>query len=183
MDDGNIRDRAKKAAEKVFDERDDVANLPAMVDFALAFYEQERPDLAGIGRAIKTQDNRITNLPVFVVEQKRFIWGMDTDEADPENIKWLHNDGEYSEVESDKADELESKFGETYDEPEGYVRRAFVQVWEFVTACFTEQGCKDYLAVNGHNLREPRVYVYSAYRNAEWETIRTALINSTEATT
>ncbi len=40
------------------------------------------------------------------------------------------------------------------------------------TCCFTEQGCKDYLAANGHNLRLPFIYVKSGFRNAEYIGIR-----------
>lgn len=43
---------------------------------------------------------------------------------------------------------------------------------EFVTVCFTYQGCKDYLAVNGHNLNQPFIYVHSLFRNSEMLSIR-----------
>lgn len=56
------------------------------------------------------------------------------------------------------------------------MRLAVFDVWEFVTACFTEKGCKDYLAVNGHNLTEPRIYAAGSYRNEEFRTVREYLL-------
>jgi hypothetical protein len=56
--------------------------------------------------------------------------------------------------------------------PDGVRRLGYIEVWEFVTGCLTEQGCKDYIACNGHNLREPRIYAYGAYRNAEFIALR-----------
>ena len=73
---------------------------------------------AGVGELIRTQDNRITSNPIFVVEQKRG------------------------------------------------------NAWTFVTACLTEQGCKDYLAVDGHNLTNPRIYGPGGFRNQEWQNLR-----------
>lgn len=43
---------------------------------------------------------------------------------------------------------------------------------KITTACFTRKGCEDYIALNGHNLKSPRIYVESGYRNREWEQLR-----------
>lgn len=51
----------------------------------------------------------------------------------------------------------------------------YVDQWEFVTVCFTEQACEDYIASNGHNLNEPRIYAASAYGNREMIAIREML--------
>ena len=59
--------------------------------------------------------------------------------------------------------------------PSGWERSYYRDRWEFVTACFTEQGCKDYIAANGHNLTEPRIYAYGSYRNNEFRAVRSAL--------
>ena len=109
--------------------------------------------LCRIGDLIRTQDNRITSHPVFVVEQKR-SYVTDPDYNDAREI-WVDDEGDDAEPRSKGS------------------RKIFVHdVWEFVTACFTEQGCNDYLKANGHNLREPRIYVHSAWRNAEWIGLR-----------
>lgn len=56
-----------------------------------------------------------------------------------------------------------------------YERICLGTVWEFVTACFTEQGCKDFIAINGHNLKEPRIYAKGSYRNYEYQAVRNFL--------
>jgi len=43
---------------------------------------------------------------------------------------------------------------------------------EFVTACLTESGCNHFLHLDGHNHRRASIYVYSGYRNTEWEKVR-----------
>jgi len=98
-----------------------------------------------ISELVRTQDNRATSDPIFIVQQKRRIWGMDGHYSD--DYEWIDGDRVY-----------------------------YVDMWEFVTACFTEQGCKDYIAANGHNLNEPRIYAASAYRNREMIAIRKLLV-------
>lgn len=127
-----------------------------------------------IAARLRTQDNRATHLPIFVVEQKRRVYGFDTGYADDADIAWIDPDGEPGDA--DEVAEIEAKYQDTGEEPEGWTRTAFQDRWEFVTACFTEQGCKDFLAVNKHNLTEPRIYVYSGYRNREWEEVRDHLL-------
>jgi hypothetical protein len=123
--------------------------------------------LAPIGARIATQDNRCTSLPVFMVEQKRRIWGME----EGDDYEWLET-GEWIAASDDEVEDLEEHLLIYGEEKKGFTRRYYTDIWEFCTACFTEQGCKDYLAANGHNLNEPRIYVHSGYRNSEWELIR-----------
>jgi uncharacterized C2H2 Zn-finger protein len=57
-------------------------------------------------------------------------------------------------------------------------KTAFQDTWENVQPFFTEKGAEEYLRINGHNIRgreEPRIYVESAFRNAEWQAIREML--------
>ncbi len=111
---------------------------------------------------IRTQDNRITSEPMFCVYQKREI-AVDSD-CDYDRIVWVDEDGnEASELKSARLELLHENFREP---PDGWRRVAVKDVDDFVTCCFTEQGCKDYLACNGHNLRLPFIYVKSGFRNA-----------------
>lgn len=128
--------------------------------------------LAGkVGELILTQDNRITAEPIFIVQQVReFVADADYDN---DGIVWVDEDG--SKADDEQAAGLEADFNETCDTPEGWRRLAVKQVWEFVTACFTEQGCKDYIVANGHNLRRPRIYAEGSFRNAEWRAVRNHL--------
>lgn len=133
--------------------------------------------LEQIGHDIRTQDNRATALPIFVVQQKRRVYGMDPAYADDHEIVWVDCDGE---AQADEIEALEAEYKETGDEPDGWTRTSYIDIWEFVTCCFTEAGCNDYIAANRHNLKEPRVYADSGYRNREWETVRDHLAKEAE---
>ena len=55
---------------------------------------------------------------------------------------------------------------------QGHHRTGYIDIMEFVTACFTEKGCAEFIRVNGHNLTDPDIYAYSGYRNQEWIDLR-----------
>ena len=133
-----------------------------------------RGRMAEIGERIRTQDNRITNAPIFVVQQKRRIWGMDSGYAD--DFAWVYTDGD-GKVDEEQSAQLERMYRSGDDTPGEVARVGYTDTWEFVTACFTEQGCKDYLALNGHNLHEPRIYAEGSYRNREWNDVRQFLLS------
>lgn len=124
------------------------------------------PELYTIGELIRTQDNRITDQPMFVVFQKREIIG--SDEHSPSRICWVWDGEEVSEL---RARRLEALYQDGRD-TRGYDRYAMQEVDEFVTACFTEHGCKDYLRQNGHNLRLPYIYACGSFRNNEYQVVR-----------
>lgn len=125
--------------------------------------------LKEIGALIASQDNRATDAPIFIVQQRVRFVGVDLDHTD--DYVWIdgpNDHAEASELEAAGLDAIEQEGGDTGDwEKFGYIDR-----WEFVTACFTEQGCKDYIAVNGHNLTDPRIYADGSYRNAEFRLVR-----------
>ncbi|HHT5654761.1 TPA: ead/Ea22-like family protein [Klebsiella pneumoniae] len=123
-------------------------------------------ELYTIGEFIRTQDNRITDQPMFVVFQKREIIG--SDEHSPSRICWVWDGEEVSEL---RAKRLEALYQDGRD-TRGYDRYAMQEVDEFVTACFTEHGCKDYLRQNGHNLRLPYIYACGSFRNNEYQLVR-----------
>lgn len=117
------------------------------------------PDtIARIIESLHTQDNRITESPLFAVQQKLRVYGVDAD----------YRDGfEYA-----------NEVGETCEEGDKSAREVgYVDHWEFVTGCLTEQGCKDFITINGHNLHEPRIYAYGSYRNAEFIELRKWLMS------
>lgn len=123
-------------------------------------------ELYTIGELIRTQDNRITDQPMFVVFQKREIIG--SDEHSPSRICWVWDGEEVSEL---RAKRLEALYQDGRD-TRGYDRYAMQEVDEFVTACFTEHGCKEYLRQNGHNLRLPYIYACGSFRNNEYQLVR-----------
>lgn len=117
---------------------------------------------------IRTQDNRVTSHPLFAVMQKREIV-VDGD-YDHDRFVWVDEEGqEATDHQKRRLDLFIKNFRKP---PEKWRHLAVKEINEFVTACFTEQGCKDYLDANGHNLRYPFIYVFSAHRNAEFIAVR-----------
>jgi len=127
--------------------------------------------LQEIGELIRTQDNRITDQPMFIVQEKVRIYGFDPLYAD--DYEWVDEGGELAEPE--QVVELEKGAAEGLLIT-NWVKTYYRERWDFVTACFTEQGCEDYLAENGHNHGETRIYVESACYNHEYQTVRKALM-------
>jgi hypothetical protein len=126
------------------------------------------PEIVAIIERLHTQDNRITENPLFAVQQKRVIGGLHPDYAS--NVVWVDGDGEVTDA--DEVAKLDALERSCEPLPDGVIRLGYIEVWEFVTGGLTEQGCEDYIACNGHNLKEPRIYAYGAYRNAEFAALR-----------
>jgi len=124
-------------------------------------------EIRSIIESLHTQDNRITDNPLFAVQQKRRFGGVDSEYADAS--VWIV-DG--SEVDAEEAARLGALRESGESVPDDCKRLGYIDRWEFVTGCFTEQGCKDYIRANGHNLHEPRIYAYGSYRNAEFIALR-----------
>ncbi|EFH0680763.1 ead/Ea22-like family protein [Escherichia coli] len=164
-----IAELGKQCAEWERKALSDFEECAAMAERIEELQTKSAPDSFGIiGENIRTQDNRITSDPMFCVYQKREIV-VDAD-YDYERIVWVDEDGnEANKRQSRRLELLHENFREP---PEKWRRVAVKDIDEFVTCCFTEQGCKDYLAANGHNLRLPFIYVKSGFRNAEYIGIR-----------
>jgi len=121
--------------------------------------------LKQIGELIRTQDNRITEAPMFCVQQKRRIVGMDAGYSD--KTVWVNSSSgetEESETEPENNNGDWEEFG-------------VFEYWEDEMVSFTEEGCKEYLRLNGHNLKEPRIYAKSFYRCPEMLEIRKFLMS------
>lgn len=133
-----------------------------------------RERLRKIGHEIRTQDNLATENPIFMVQQRRRLYGMSWEYTD--NCTWVHEDGG-EEIDEDGRVELEESWqtnGCTYID--GCHRVGYVDIWENVQPFFTRKGAEEYLRVNGHNLRpETRIFVESGWRNREWADIRATL--------
>lgn len=138
------------------------------------------PELLKIGKRIREQDNRFTDQPMFVVQEKReYISDSDYYNC---RIEWRRNsDGDHAEVDEARAKRLESIYQARMEIPEGYDRFEMMPVWETVVACFTEQGCLDYLAANRHNhTGELRIYADGSFRNFEFRALRNWLMTLPE---
>ena len=136
-----------------------------------------------MGELISTQNNRITADPLFCVFQKQGVVA-DAD-YDHDFIEWYCSERE-TVADATRTERLEAlrNGGKHYLEDAIEIRGvewrrvAVKEIDVFVTACFTEQGCKDYLALNGHNLRKPFIYVTSMYRNEEMKQLRNWIIST-----
>lgn len=128
-------------------------------------------NLSAIGERLRTQDNRITQNPMFCVQILRREVGYDSSYA--ANYCWVDIEAEETVYEepSDSDDDRWEKFG-------------YVDRWETVMVAFTEGGCNEYLALDGHNCRsrahngEVRIYVESFNRCPEMIAIREMLMEA-----
>ena len=129
--------------------------------------------LLAISERIKTQDNRITQNPMFCVQIKVRDVGYDWAYAD--GHCWRDSANEITIYDDDKDFKGEPE-GDEWDKF-GYRDR-----WETVMVAFTEKGCEEYLELNGHNDRrrahngEVQIYVESFNRCPEMIAIREALM-------
>ena len=126
-------------------------------------------DLQAIGERIRTQDNRATSAPLFIVQEKKRLYGIDSNYTD--DFVWIHTAGECEEADEDEAKRLFRLEDEGNDDSD-WTKTGYVDQWLFVTACFTEKGCQEYIDANRHNLKNPRIYAASAYRNEEFISVR-----------
>jgi hypothetical protein len=131
-------------------------------------------DLQDISARIKTQDNRITQHPMFCVQIK--VRDVAYDAAYSDNKCW-HARANEATIYDDDKDFAGKPEGDEWEEF-GYRDR-----WETVMVSFTEGGCKEYLELNGHNDRrrahngEVRIYVESFRRCPEMIAIREYLMS------
>ena len=140
-------------------------------------------DLLAIGDQLRTQDNRCTASPMFIVQQKLYF-GCEPGEGNVD--VWLNEDCE--EVDEETAamlDELDDAFKWELDEDQAVMlnrhkKRGMKHYWEFCMAAFTEAGCKRYLELNGHNLTDPRIYAESWNRCPEMLAVREFLLANAE---
>ncbi len=148
--------------------------------------ELNADEMEFIGRMaeqVRTQDNAITADPIFYVQRSRRIYGVDSTYTD--NTVWIEDCEEVTEEHSKKLDEWEDTG--KWDDPEGEycnpkkcTRTGYFDIWENVQPFFTRAGAEHYIKINGHNIfgpHPPRIYVDSAYRNAEWRAMRNLLLN------
>lgn len=151
-------------------------------------------DIPTIAANLHRQDNRITANPIFLVQQKRRIGGFERGYS--YDYVWVDRDSEEVDVEvARRLDEAEDKGSSVFIHPDDadrldrttrdvddYRKVYYRDEYVFVQPFFTEQGAKDYIAINGHNLREPRIYVDSGWRNEEWRVVREHLMNLSKPT-
>lgn len=134
---------------------------------------QQLPELLQrMQHSLNTQHGRFTADPLYCVFSKREIV-VDAD-YDHDRIFWWHQERqiEASETTERMLERLRRDGRDTGD----WVKLAVKEISHFETACFTEQGCKDFLEIQGHNLCKPFIYATSLFRNREMIALREALM-------
>lgn len=144
-----------------------------------AAMKSERAQMVEIGELIRTQDNRITDQPFFAVMTKREMVG--SEDHDYDRICWVENQsGNYVEATEIQHRRLEAIYQGKYEVRDGWDRYAMKEIDVFVTGCFTEQGCQDYISKNAHNLNKPFIYAFGSYRNNEYQAVRKFIMDLPE---
>jgi hypothetical protein len=135
-------------------------------------------EIEDISNLIATQNNRCTDQPMFIVQERIRDYGYDHNYAD--EYVWLNAKEEHREathVERAGLDSLDES--DRYTPPE-WEKVYYKDRWQFVTACFTESGCKEYIVMDGHNhggAGNLRIYTCSSHRNHEFQTVRNFLLS------
>jgi hypothetical protein len=141
--------------------------------------EQIPDELRRIGELLRTQDNRCTDSPVFIVQQQ-VEHPCDPDREgrfESTRVVWYDRD-ECGEVTPARAKRLEELHKSYRHEPQDkYDRVVMGMQYEYVQAFFTHEGAQAFLDCNGHNLKKPRIYADGSYRNAEFRLIRDWLMS------
>lgn len=103
---------------------------------------------------------------MFCVQEKQTVYGMDPRWTD--NPIWIDTSDDVQEV-PEPAD------GE---ETETIEKCGKFEYWKTVMVAFTEEGCREYLRLNGHNHRgETRIYAESFRRCPEMLAVRAYLVS------
>jgi hypothetical protein len=117
---------------------------------------------------LRTQNNRCTAEPIFVVQELQRTWGMDSHWSD--NYAWLCQDEDMQEADDEQFAVLER--GELPEGDDIWEKVYYKDSWVAVQAFFTEAAAQDFINRESHNHTELRIYVASASRNLEWQAAR-----------
>lgn len=153
----------------------------------------EASTLAMLEHRLRTQDNRATAWPLYLVQDEERIYGMDGQWAQ-EGTGYIWQDYDEPECTYDSDEELLAHHrdeDECFDHDDGdpfsledgidpnsdritigsreYERIYYEKRWKFVSAHLTEAAAEAYIEQNRHNLKHPRVYVESQHRCWEWQ--------------
>ena len=142
----------------------------------------------------KGVDDHCTANPIFIVQKKEIISGIDPD-YDPSYF-WTDADHEGEYNDSEMKEELKSIFdGDDGDGPDDYDlaydaeitcnagkqvlfrKIGYIERWEYVCAHFTKEGAEAFIARKKHDYRQLRVYVDCQYHCWEFNTIVQGLLD------
>jgi hypothetical protein len=170
-DKGDARNGFARFAAAFYQHKDSMPGHPPSEPAA----PSERKDgwISELAAKISASDPQATADPLYCVFQKRRIYGIDPEYTD--NLAWVNSD-ECHTADDEEFAELEAEYQLNGEEQDGWRRVGYRDVGEFVTACFSDEGARDYIRINGHNLHAPFVYVASMYRNQEMVELRNKIL-------
>ena len=135
-------------------------------------------ELSALREELRTQDNRFTADPLFVVFEEHRVYGVGPEYTD--DFEWFQADDHSIAADSDEVKILERLRADGRPLSIGgfdFVRIGYKAVRKFATACFTRKGAEDDIARQGRNLVNPHIYVESMYRNEEMIALRNHLMS------
>lgn len=128
-------------------------------------------DLARWGASLRADlqhNDHCTADPVFTVEKRRRIYGMDANYS--ETFTWIQD---CDECTPEECATLDTAYDETGEEPDGCMRVGYVDLWEHVASYITPEPARDFVAAKG---KDYRVMVDSGCRNSQWKQLRAFLL-------
>jgi len=141
------------------------------------------------GAEVAAQDNACTADPVFAVMQDRRIWNITGDDATGHVWFNVETHDEVAEDVDDKLHEALQLLDESHPYDDEFVvggktyRRAYYKDERVpVEGAFflVRKHAERYIRSYRHNLKNPSVFVQSAYRNSEWQLIRRLAVTLAE---
>lgn len=143
--------------------------------------DEEYDFLVKLKHELRTQDNRSTANPIFLVQEEiKVISNEEYGCSDGYDIVEKVT-GDYSTYETKceaYRDLLEMGYGK--EDIRGEVDEVPYQCrWEAIQYCFTEKGAQAFIDIDKHNHNKLRIYADGLYRNVEMTTLRNLLLNLT----
>lgn len=138
-------------------------------------------------------EDHCTAHPIFIVQKKEIISGIDND-FDPSYF-WVNTDGEGEYTDEEMLERLEEIFDEEETGPDEYDlafddeitcysgkrtlfrKVGYIERWEYVCAHFTKEAAEAFIVRKQHDYRALRVYVDSQYWCPEFITIVKGLLS------
>jgi len=149
-------------------------------------------ELKKIAEEIKTQDNRATDQPIFILFDHEKV---PTDSDYSDNYIYCYDDGDYCEIGTTRKEVVEFcrdndvplpkdieqmddwDFNEWVEEHNELGVLYFIKKKVFRQCFFTEKSAKEYLEANRHHFKDPLIHCDSLWRNNEMQAIRNALMD------
>ena len=132
--------------------------------------------LNDLAQKLHSQDNAYTSLPVYCIQEKMLICGIDEDYGG--NVGWFSEEARFPEDESSRKHRALERYYDRYSkEPDGWTRCGYVFRWKYTgISFFTKEAADKYVKERAYNhTYGVRVYVDSLYRNPEMREIRRLL--------